>query len=309
MEKKFDAPQMILKGNSMYGLDKQEDKKLSYIELEKNSEGKYKRLENKLETSPAEMAKNIKEGNVVIVMPSKSFIKEAKAAEFNSKFEAPAMIAREEKTYGFDKRTDATISYFELKKEGDNWKRTENKLETTPSELSKEIKDKTVKVILPSKEYMAEKQRRLQEENSDKKEVVAKNEPEKKTPDQSEFKPVTVETLNSRQRKEVKEALETGKLDDNKHASSLFKKFDKQLQSIPDKVNGDQLTGVDKLKLLVGDYSDKQNTKFSVQQDKTVLMEGKKSTVLSNLNSEFSSKQNELKNSKSLLDSSHGLSK
>lgn len=309
MEKKFDAPQMILKGNSMYGLEKQDDKKLSYVELEKNPDGKYKRLANKLETNPSEMAKNIKEGAVVIVMPSKSYIKEAKTAEFNSEFQAPAMIGKEEKTYGFDKRTDSTISYIELKKEGDNWKRTDNKLETTPSELSKGIKDNTVKVILPSKEYLAEKERRLQEENIDKKEVAVKNEPEKKTLDQPEIKPVIVETLNSRQRKEVKDSLENGKLEDNNYASSLFKKFDKQLQSIPDKVNGNQLTGIDKLKLLVGDYSDKQNSKFSVQPDKTVLMEGKNSTVLSNLNSEFSSQQSELKNSKQMLDSSIGLSK
>ncbi|WP_138485074.1 hypothetical protein [Dyadobacter bucti] len=283
---KFDAPQIIGKDQKTYGLDKQELNKISYVELQKGEDEKFKRTDNKIETSPADLIKGIKDGEIKILMPSKSFMLESNRKEFETNFKAPQMIGKDDKTFGFDRQDKNKLSYIELKKDAGNWKRTDNKLETEISELAKNIKDGSVKVVMPHKDFIAEKNKQTEGSKADE---LKKNEEEKK--EKIEIKPIVVEPLNSREKKEVKEAFQEGKLENNRHATNLFKKFDKQLESVPDKIQGNNLTNQDKLKLLVGDYSDHQNTKFTVQKDKTVSMEGKEKGLLTNANSQFSERQ------------------
>ncbi|MGM9512473.1 hypothetical protein ACS5NO_32375 [Larkinella sp. GY13] len=239
-------------------------------------------------------------------MPSQSFIHQTQQKDFEANFKAPAMIAKDEKTYGLGEQRVNGITYIELKKENNTWKRTPNQLETNPSDLAREIKNGSVKVILPNKEYMTERnrQRENEEQEADKKKEVDTSRKETST-----IKPVLVEPLNVRERSEVKEAMQQGKLEDTKHASALFKQFDRQLQSVPDQINGQKLTNQDKLKLLVGDFSDHQNTKFTVQKDKTVKMEGKENGLLTNANSQFSEKQLEIKNQQKNQESNLTLSR
>lgn len=284
---KFDAPQMVSKSQKTYGLDKQDGNKISYVELQKSDGDKFKRTDNKIETSPAELTKDIKEGLVKIVMPSKSYMQESSRKEFEANFKAPQMIGKDQKTYGFDKQVNNKLSYVELNREGNNWKRSQIKMETDISDLAKGIKDGSVKVVMPHKDYIEQKNKQAEQNNS----VEPKKE-EKKT-EKIEIKPIEVEPLNARERKEVKEALEEGQLENNKHATNLFKKFDKQLESVPDNVQGVNLTNQDKLKLLIGDYSDHQNTKFTIQKDKTVSMsvDGKDKGLITNANSQFSERQ------------------
>lgn len=282
---KFDAPQMIGKDQKTYGLERQEQSKISYVELQKDDNDKFKRTENKFETTPAELTKGVKEGAVKIIMPSKSFMQESSRRQFEENFKAPSIIGKEDKTFGFDKQDRNKLSYIELSKESGAWKRTDNKFETEISDLVKSIKDGSVKVVKPHKDYISEKNKQSEES----KVVDERKDLEKK--DKIEIKPIVVEPLNAREKKEVKEAFQEGKLENNKHATNLFKKFDKQLESVPDKIQGNNLTNQDKLKLLVGDYSDHQNTKFTVQKDKTVSMEGKENGLLTSANSQFSERQ------------------
>ncbi|WP_026632734.1 hypothetical protein [Dyadobacter alkalitolerans] len=286
---KFDAPQIIGKDRKTFGLDKQEQSKISYIELQKDENDRFKRTDNKLETSPAELTKGIKEGTVKIIMPSKSFMQESSRKEFEDNFKAPSIIGKGDRTFGFEKQDQKKLSYIELSKDTGTWKRTENKFETEISDLAKGIKDGSIKVVRPHKDYLAEKSK----QNEEIKATEAKKEKEK-----IEIKPIVVEPLNARERKEVKEAFQEGRLENEKHATNLFKKFDKQLESVPDKVQGNSLTNQDKLKLLVGDYSDHQNTKFTVEKDKTVSMEGKEKGLLTNANSQFSERQIEKQSAK-----------
>ncbi|PWJ53402.1 hypothetical protein CLV98_12316 [Dyadobacter jejuensis] len=155
----------------------------------------------------------------------------------------------------------------------------------------KSIKDKTVVDIINNLNKTIIKNKEISSEIS----INYKPEPNKNVQviEKKEVKPIVVEPLNSRERKEVKSDFEQGKLENNKHANHIFKKFEKQMNSIPDKINGNNLTNQDKIKLLVGDYNDHQNTKFTIQKDKTVQMQGpnQKITQLNNFNSEFSASQ------------------
>lgn len=282
---KFDAPQMIGKDQKVYGLDKQERNKISYVELQKDENNKFKRTENKIETDPTELTKSIKDGAVKVIMPSKSFRQESSKKEFEDNFKAPQIISKDGKSFGFEKQERNKLSYIELSKDTGIWKRTDNKFETEISDLAKSIKDGSVKVVRPHKDFIAEKSAQSEENKAG----DSKKQDERK--EDVEVKPIVVEPLNAREKKEVKEAFQEGKLENNKHATNLFKKFEKQLESVPDKIQGNNLTNQDKLKLLVGDYSDHQNTKFTVQKDKTVSMEGKEKELLTNANSQFSERQ------------------
>ena len=96
---KFDAPQMIGKDQKTYGLDKKELNKISYVELEKGEDEKLRRTENKIETSPADLIKEIKDGKVKVLMPSRSFMQESNRKEFENNFKAPQMIGKDDKTF------------------------------------------------------------------------------------------------------------------------------------------------------------------------------------------------------------------
>lgn len=282
---KFDAPQMIGKDQKTYGLEKQDQNKISYVELQKDENSKFKRTDNKFETSASDLIKGIKDGELKIIMPSKSYMQDSSKKEFETNFKAPLIISKDDKSFGFEKQEKNKLSYIELSKETGIWKRTENRFETEITDFAKSIKDGSVKVVRPHQDYIAEKNNQAEENKA----VGRKEQDEKK--EKIEIKPVVVEPLNAREKKEVKEAFQEGKLENNKHATNLFNKFEKQLESVPDKIQGKNLTNQDKLKLLVGDYSDHQNTKFTVQKDKTVSMEGKEKELLTNVNSQFSERQ------------------
>lgn len=278
MEKIFDAPQIIARNEKHYGLENQHERGINYRELMKDSEGKFKRTDTKLETKQDKLVGEIKEGIVAVIMPSKSYIEAEKQKKFNQEFKAPAMIAKDAKTYGFEKQNESSLSYVELMREEKTWKRTTTRFETNPTDLAKEIKTGAAKVVLPHRDYIKQKEQEGQ------------NQPQPTTQKEPvEVKPVPVKPLTERERKEVKEDMQKGLLVNNRHATILFKRFDRQLKSVPDRVNGTNLDKQDKLKLLVGDYSDHQNTRFSVNPEKTVQM-GEKG-VLTTAQAQYSEKQ------------------
>ena len=148
------------------------------------------------------------------------------------------------------------------------------------SDLEKQSKKQEEKVFMPSIHVMP--QNNVQEE----KKVVV----------QQEIKPIMIEPLGFKERTQLKKWMDEGHLGNNTFAENMFKKFDKQLQSIPDHVNHKPLTNLDKLNMLVGDYNDHQNTKFTIQKDKTVTFESEKGQgIMNNQNSMFSQKQLDLK--------------
>lgn len=89
-----------------------------------------------------------------------------KALKQTNEFDAPQMIGRETKTYGLERSEAGKIIYWELEKGKDTkWKRTDRSLETTPKELSREIKDKQTKVIVPSKSFISQQNDKQYAEN------------------------------------------------------------------------------------------------------------------------------------------------
>ncbi len=212
-EGNFQAPQLIGRQDKVYGLDKAVKDRLSYYELEKVEGDRYKRTDVRFDTTGSQLASEIREGKIKVMMPSQERIREISEknlelmakqvrdkytksmtppgaedlvkqvfernpgsttghvdpttaamlsdfnrAEFDKNFKAPAMIKKQDQTYGLDKHEGSRISYFELVKEGDKLKRTSQKLETSPSELVKQIKAGEVKVLMANKEYVQERE-------------------------------------------------------------------------------------------------------------------------------------------------------
>lgn len=285
----FQAPQMILKDEKTYGLDKKLNDKVSYVELQKEGD-KMKRTENKLETTTTDLAKGIKDGSTKVILPSKEFIREKQNEQFESNFKAPQMIQKNQQTYGLDKNENGKISYFELEKQEDKWKRTENKLETTASQMVKDMKDGKVKVLMASKEYQQEKENKNEQKpEANKEQDKTQN---KTVSEKVEVKPIHIEPLSKKEREQVKEAFKENKLENENYAKNLTKKFEKQLNSVPDKMNGKTFSNEEKLKLLVGDNNDHVNTKYTVNQNKTISYKNdKEQGLINNHNSQFSEKQ------------------
>lgn len=283
----FQPPQMIEKESKTYGLEKgnEQKDKVSYIELEKDG-GKFKRTDRKINLEPSQLASDIKEGKIKVLMPSIEKVKENQEKQFIDKFQAPAIIEKDKISYGFSKQEGKDLEYFKLEKHGDKYKRTNEKYITTPSELSKQIKEKQIKVIMPSKEYVQQKEQQQAQANAS----TQSQSVEKKN--QQEIKPIYVKPLTAREKKEVKEAFQENKLENNKHAKHLFQRFDNQLNSIPDTVLGQKLSNHDKLKLLVGDLNDKKDTSFKIEKDKTIsYQKGNETGIINTHNSQFSQAQ------------------
>lgn len=278
----FQPPQMIEKESKAYGLDKSVKDKISYVELEKDGD-KLKRTDRRLEYEAAQMVSELKEGKLKVLMTSVEKVKENQQNQFAEKFNAPEIIAKNQTLYLFDKREGKDLKYFQLEKEGDQLKRTDQQISMTTSELVREMKEGGVKVIKPSKAFVQQKEQQQQ--------VASAQEDEKKKQAQ-EVKPIHIQPLTAREKKEVKEAFQENKLESDKHAKHFFQKFEKQLNAIPDNALGQKLSNHDKLKMLVGDLNDQKATSFKIEKDKSVsYQKGEEKGILTNQNTQFSAEQ------------------
>lgn len=280
LAEQFKAPGIIKYKGKEYGLDKKPNENVKYYELTRENE-QLKRTTNAIEFSKAQLLQKIAAKEIQISASAKEYQKKYSLAK---DFDPPQILrdVNSLQTYTLNSYKPGKKAKYDIQGADPN----HEKLALKPDELKQKIWNKEIAVVLPSKSFLARqrKEAELQQTKQTQEKAL-----QQKKEIKVEEKPIHVEPLTAAQKKEVRYALEHNSFVKDKYRANMESEYKVNLNSIPDKVNGQQLSTADKFKMLAGDTTEFKNQSMKIEKDKSISISAKNGVEkATNLNAEFS---------------------